>query len=138
MPKKPKELTAKQLSTLAGLDGPLAEMYEAKCDGTLDDKLYENRLFKDRIAASPRRTTNPSASEIFDARINRMVKIGGKRMRRIEVWILRLVSLAIEGNTSAAEKLMDMHAKSKRHGDFQLEEESDRYPLKTTKRGGSK
>jgi hypothetical protein len=137
MPRKPKKLSAKQLSTLAGLDGRLAELYEAQCDGTLDDKLFENRLFRLRIAASPRRTSNPSASEIFDARINRTVKIGGKKMRRIEVNILRLASLAIEGDTSAAERLVDMRAKSKRYGDFKLEEEFDRYPPGVKKRSSS-
>lgn len=138
MARKPKELTAQQRSALAGLSGPLAELYEAQCNGTLEEKLFENRLYKIRVPASPRRTSNPSASEIYDARINRTVRIGGKRMRRIEVMILRLIALAVEGDKGAAEKVADMRAKSKRHGDFQLEEEFDRYPPKTAKQAGRK
>jgi len=136
--KDPKELTAKQLSNLSMLDGQLAELYEAQCNGTLKDKLFENSLYKVRVPSLPRRTLNPSAGEIFDERINRTVNIAGKKMRRIEAKIIRLVALAVDGDMSAAERLADMRARSKRHGDFQLEEEFDRYAAKTKKRAGGK
>lgn len=141
MPKKPKELTAKQKSFLAQLTGPLAELYEAECDGTLAEKEFENRLYKRRVSARRRRTSNPAASEIYDASVNRMVRIsGGRRMRRIEIKILNLTSMAVEGNMEAADMLMILREKSKRHGDFVLEEEFDRYPAadKTGKKDTNK
>ncbi|MBN9545434.1 MAG: hypothetical protein J0I19_08170 [Alphaproteobacteria bacterium] len=141
MPRKPKKLTAKQRMTWAGLDGSLAEFYEAECDGTLADKEFENQLYKRRVPAKRRRTTNPSASEIYDASINRMVRTSdGRRMRRIEIKILKLASMAVEDNMEAADMLMVWREKSKRHGDFVLEEEFDRYPAanKVDNKGANK
>jgi hypothetical protein len=141
MTKKPKELTAKQRTKLAGLEGPLAELYEAQCDGTLDEKQFQNRLYKRRVPAKRRRTSNPAASEIYDASINRTVRTSdGRRMRRIEIKILKLASMAVEGNMEAANMLMVWREKSKRHGDFVLEEEFDRYPAtnKVDKKGANK
>lgn len=130
MRKKPKQLTARQSIALTQLNNPaLAELMEAEYDGTLEYKRYEGLLFKRRVKAKPRRTRDPAASEIFEATTNGTVKIANRgRMRRIELRIIALTGLALNGNMEAAEMLMDMRRRSKLAGDFVLEEEFERYP----------
>jgi hypothetical protein len=45
---------------------------------------------------------------------------------------MALIGQAVNGSMAAAEMLMDMWVKSKREGDFVLEEEFDRYPADPT------
>lgn len=128
--KSPKQLTKQQMGVLAELKSDrVVELYEAQFNGTLGHKLFYGLLYKERVKAKARRTTNPAASEMFDASLNRKVKIANRsRMRRIEVRIMALTHLAVSGSMDAAEMLMDMWVRSKCEGDFVLEEEFDRYP----------
>ena len=136
--KIPKKLTAEERMSLALLSGPLEELAEATFDGTLDYKQQEGLLFKKRMPAKRRRTTNPTASEIFETLTNGTMKAPNrKRMRRIEARIKALRAKAVKGDMAAAEIMIDMFTRSKRRGDFQLEEEVDRYPP-NAKSGGKK